>query len=76
MAASSLQWPASVPKWLAKDGWKAVRSFPDFDLGSEAKELTWAPVGPNMAFRKTLFDRYGPFRTDPTQPQRRDSAGG
>ena len=36
----------------------------DFDLGDEAKELSAAPWGLNMAFRKIAFEKYGPFRTD------------
>jgi GT2 family glycosyltransferase len=35
-----------------------------FDLGDQAQELARAPYGANMAFRKTMFQKYGGFRTD------------
>ncbi len=59
-----LQWPSSVPSWLSIDGPHPRHGFPGFDLGSEAKELPCPPIGTNMAFRKSVFERYGGFRTD------------
>jgi glycosyltransferase involved in cell wall biosynthesis len=59
-----LQWPSSLPSWLAIDGRFARHGFPSFDHGHEAKELVWPPFGPNMAFRKSVFEKYGQFRTD------------
>lgn len=35
-----------------------------FDLGSDAGPLAEAPFGANMAFRKSIFEEYGGFRTD------------
>ncbi len=35
-----------------------------FDLGDKAGELDRPPFGTNMAFRKTMFEKYGGFRTD------------
>jgi GT2 family glycosyltransferase len=35
-----------------------------FDLGIEPGPLTEAPFGTNMAFRRTVFERYSGFRTD------------
>ena len=59
-----LQWPASIPRWLAIDGAYARHPFPGFDQGENAKELTATPFGTNMAFRRTMFEKYGGFRTD------------
>ncbi len=35
-----------------------------FDLGDNAGELHRAPYGANMAFRRSMFAKYGGFRTD------------
>jgi GT2 family glycosyltransferase len=35
-----------------------------FDLGLEARPLTDAPFGANMAFRRRVFEKHGGFRTD------------
>lgn len=35
-----------------------------FDLGLEARPLTDAPFGSNMAFHRRVFEKYGSFRTD------------
>jgi len=59
-----LQWPASVPHWLAKEGPYARHGFGGFDQGREAKRLVGPPFGANMAFRKSMFEKYGGFRTD------------
>jgi glycosyltransferase involved in cell wall biosynthesis len=59
-----LQWPASIPPWLSIEGPLARHGFPGFDQGNEAKELFGPPFGTNMAFRKTMFEKYGGFRTD------------
>ena len=59
-----LQWPSSIPSWLATVGPYARPPFPDFDLGEEAKELTRPAFGANMAFRKEVFEKFGGFRTD------------
>lgn len=59
-----LQWPTSVPEWLATEGPLARHGFPGFDQGTEPCELTGPPFGTNMAFRKTIFEKYGGFRVD------------
>jgi glycosyltransferase involved in cell wall biosynthesis len=59
-----LQWPDSIPRWLSKDGPYATQCFPGFDAGENAKELNWPPVGTNMAFRKSVVEKNGGFRTD------------
>jgi GT2 family glycosyltransferase len=35
-----------------------------FDLGPDPCELKRPPYGANMAFRKSMFEKYGLFRTD------------
>ncbi len=59
-----LVWPDSVPHWLATGGEAARLPLPEFDLGREPKELTEPPFGTNMAYRKTMFEKHGGFRTD------------
>jgi glycosyltransferase involved in cell wall biosynthesis len=52
------------PRWLSLEEPHALSPFALFDLGHEAGELTEAPFGTNMAFRRELFKKYGGFRTD------------
>jgi glycosyltransferase involved in cell wall biosynthesis len=59
-----LQWPSSIPKWLAIEGPWARHGLPGFDQGHEAKQLIGPPFGANMAFRKEMFAKHGAFRTD------------
>jgi len=59
-----LRWPPSIPAWLSTDGPYARHYFPAFDFGETASELKVPPYGPNMAFRKKMFKKYGGFRTD------------
>jgi glucosyl-dolichyl phosphate glucuronosyltransferase len=54
----------SPPRWLPIKGRYALAPLAMFDLGNDAGDLTEAPFGTNMAFRKTMFDKYGGFRTD------------
>ena len=54
----------SAPRWLAVAGRYALAPLAMFDLGNEARDLTEPPFGTNMAFRKTMFEKYGGFRTD------------
>lgn len=60
------KWTCPPPRWLSlgsgyeKVGWALV----SFDLGDEACELANPPVGANMMFRKEVFTKHGPFRTD------------
>jgi glycosyltransferase involved in cell wall biosynthesis len=59
-----LQWPSSIPQWLAIEGPWARHGLPGFDQGREAKQLIGPPFGANMAFRKEMFAKHGSFRTD------------
>jgi glycosyltransferase involved in cell wall biosynthesis len=59
-----LQWPPSLPDWLAIEGPWVRHGLPAFDQGHEAQELIGPPFGTNMAFRKEVFQKHGGFRTD------------
>jgi glycosyltransferase involved in cell wall biosynthesis len=52
------------PRWLSLEGRYALAPLAMFDYGPDACELTEAPFGTNMAFQKTVFEKYGGFRTD------------
>jgi len=59
------EWTCSPPHWLALDGpCNLAGMLALFDLGEDAGELDRPPFGTNMAFRKSMFDVYGDFRTD------------
>jgi glucosyl-dolichyl phosphate glucuronosyltransferase len=68
------------PRWLALEGRYGMGGvlFAHFDLGDLAGELDRPPYGTNMAFRKGVFRKYGPFRIDlgpsPGQEIRNDDA--
>jgi glycosyltransferase involved in cell wall biosynthesis len=52
------------PRWLAIGERYALAPLALFDLGDDARDLSEPPFGTNMAFRKSLFHKYGYFRTD------------
>jgi glycosyltransferase involved in cell wall biosynthesis len=54
----------TLPRWLSLERRYALAPLALFDPGPEAGELTEAPFGTNMAFRKGVFEKYGGFRTD------------
>jgi glucosyl-dolichyl phosphate glucuronosyltransferase len=56
----------ALPRWLALDGPYGMGGILGalFDLGDKPCELTQAPFGTNMAFRKEMFEKHGSFRTD------------
>lgn len=55
----------SVPEWLSLEGkYSLAGMLALFDLGDRAEELKCPPFGTNMAFRKSIFEKYGGFRTD------------
>jgi glycosyltransferase involved in cell wall biosynthesis len=55
----------SVPRWLSLEGpYSTAGMLALFDLGDQPGELTKPPFGTNMAFRKSIFRKYGGFRTD------------
>jgi glycosyltransferase involved in cell wall biosynthesis len=56
----------SPPAWLNLDYQEFYLggSLVLFDLGDQAGQLPSPPFGTNMAFRKTMFEKYGGFRAD------------
>ena len=69
-------WSMPPPKWLPNDP-RALAPLAGFDLGATAGPLMEAPCGTNMAFRKSVFDKFGGFRTDlGPSPGRRNSQRG
>jgi glucosyl-dolichyl phosphate glucuronosyltransferase len=48
------------PEWLTPCG----ALLPLFDLGERACDMNEPPYGANMAFRKSMFEKYGNFRVD------------
>jgi glucosyl-dolichyl phosphate glucuronosyltransferase len=54
----------SIPNWLVIDDRHALAPLAIFDRGSEAIEISESPFGNNMAYRKTMFEKYGYFRHD------------
>jgi glucosyl-dolichyl phosphate glucuronosyltransferase len=50
------------PAWLP--AWGAGVIFAYFDLGDRPIELKQPPYGANMAFRRSMFAKYGGFRID------------
>jgi glycosyltransferase involved in cell wall biosynthesis len=52
------------PRWLSLEERYALGPLALFDLGANPGELSEAPFGANMAFRRCMFERYGGFRTD------------
>lgn len=56
----------SPPDWMLLEGNHSLGPAlaAVFDLGDEPEELSRPPYGTNMAFRKSMFEKYGGFRTD------------
>ncbi len=54
-------WNQPKPDWLEMDEQQAIVNF---DLGNEWKVIQKPPLGANCAFRKSMFAKYGLFRTD------------
>ena len=52
------------PRWIPLHERYALAPLAMFDLGQKAGELSEAPFGTNMAFRKSVFEKLGGFRTD------------
>jgi glucosyl-dolichyl phosphate glucuronosyltransferase len=52
------------PPWLPPAAKHLLAPFAHFNPLPNPGELAEAPWGANMAFRKTMFERYGGFRTD------------
>jgi glycosyltransferase involved in cell wall biosynthesis len=72
--------PARLPRWLLDRNGRPVFGGPlvKHDHGPVEREYDWSmgrPVGANMFVRRSLFDRYGLFRTD-LGPVGRSKIGG
>jgi glycosyltransferase involved in cell wall biosynthesis len=53
------------PAWLSlKNNKYALAPLALFSLGPQPREMSEAPFGTNMAFRKEVFEKIGGFRTD------------
>ena len=59
-----LEWSCPQPGWLPDSGRYDLAPLAAFDLGPQAGRLTESPFGTNMAVAKTVFAKYGRFRTD------------
>jgi glycosyltransferase involved in cell wall biosynthesis len=56
----------SPPDWFTVGGEMDLVGaiLPVFDLGGQACEMKRPPYGTNMAYRKSMFEKHGMFRTD------------
>lgn len=52
------------PPWLSPGRKYGLAPLAIFDRGESERELTEAPFGNNMAFRKSVIEKYGGIRTD------------
>jgi glycosyltransferase involved in cell wall biosynthesis len=52
---------APIPDWIPGDIYGVL--WGSFDLGDESRDISLAPYGANMAFRREVFE-HGLFRTD------------
>ncbi len=60
-------WTCDKPSWLDFDGPYSHAAFGGivrFDHGNSICELKTAPIGANMAYRREVLGKYGPFRPD------------
>ncbi len=56
--------PFQVPSWITPSRPHALAPLAIFDPPLESGPLRISPYGNNMAFRRTVFERHGGFRTD------------
>jgi glucosyl-dolichyl phosphate glucuronosyltransferase len=56
----------SPPRWMLFEGDQSLGPTlaAVFDLGDNPGEMFRPPYGTNMAYRKSIFEKYGGFRTD------------
>jgi len=52
------------PRWIPLNQRYALAPLSVFDPGLEAGPLDESPFGASMAFRRSVFEKYGGFRTD------------
>jgi glycosyltransferase involved in cell wall biosynthesis len=53
-----------LPPWLPTQNRHDLAPLAIFDLGDVARDLNQPPFGANMAFHRSMFEKYGGFRTD------------
>jgi GT2 family glycosyltransferase len=61
------QWNCKQPAWIDLDGpfrHTAFGGIVRFEKGEAPCQLSCTATGANMAFKRNVFERYGPFRTD------------
>jgi glycosyltransferase involved in cell wall biosynthesis len=58
------EWNRPAPRWLAPNAWYASGPLVQFDRGDAPCDLHEAPIGTNMAFRKSMFEKYGDFQVE------------
>ena len=70
-------WECPVPEWYSVEGLYRLSSGPivRFEQGDEVCDVEEEPFGANMAFQRSVFDRYGRFRTDLGPVGRRPLSG-
>ena len=54
----------SPPSWIPRKGLHALAPLAVFDRGTEPFQLAETPYGNNMAYRKSIVEKYGGFRVD------------
>jgi glycosyltransferase involved in cell wall biosynthesis len=60
-------WNCKKPSWIAFDGpyrHPAYGGIVNFDKGDLDVKLKATAIGANMGLRKSIFEKYGPYRTD------------
>lgn len=60
-------WNCKKPTWIAFDGpyrHPAYGGIVNFDKGDSPVKLTATAIGANMGLRKSIFEKYGPYRAD------------
>jgi glucosyl-dolichyl phosphate glucuronosyltransferase len=58
-------WSVPKPSWFEDTGPHRISpAIVNFDFGDQPAQLNVAPFGANVAFRRTVFQKYGGFRTD------------
>jgi len=60
-------WNCKKPSWITFDGpyrHPAYGGIVNFDKGEVPCQLTATAIGANMGLRKSIFEKYGPYRTD------------
>lgn len=58
------EWNGPAPRWLSPTAWYAAGPLVQFDRGENSSDLREAPLGTNMAFRKSAFEKYGDFHVE------------